>query len=344
MRLKLFIIIASGSAISLVRAQLPNASQQVDSAWQLRQMQSTLPGETNAAPEFYAGETSDVGPQSVLQFKRPRTYLAAFADEQFLYTDNVFLGDQGQQGADVLISTLEVALAPTPYEFAGGLLAPRLGYQQQWFTYGLVGSETVSVYPPFRTVNINQFDFNASTVFSDVAWRWKNWTFTVGGDYRRLLDSGNYEEFYHEFIPRWAVRRDFSVNNSFAVSIGYEGDYRFTQSAPPNFANPLPAGHPPKYPDTFNDRTDHSLVLAGNWWLCRYAILQPFYRLQYSHYTQIERNDWLNSFGLTLCCPLTQNISFRTFVSYDLLNTDGFYAQNFKRLDAGVGLNLNVRF
>src|SRR5450432_1281488 len=122
-------------AASIAHAQNPGASAQAESNWRLRQIQSTLPGSTNDVPEFYEGETSDIGPQSVLQVKRKRTYVEAFADEQFFYTDNVFLANHDKQGASVLISTVQAALAPSPYEFAGGLLAPRIGYQQQWFTY-----------------------------------------------------------------------------------------------------------------------------------------------------------------------------------------------------------------
>src|ERR1035438_4217957 len=123
-------------ALALVAAlaQNPGASQQVDNAQHLRQLQSFtgLPESTNAVPEFYEGETSDIGPQSVLQVKRQRTYFQVFADEQFFYSDNVFLANHGQQGASVLISTLQAALAPSPYELGGGLFSPRVGYQQEW--------------------------------------------------------------------------------------------------------------------------------------------------------------------------------------------------------------------
>ena len=327
-------------AATVARAQNPGASALADSNWRLRQIQSTLPGSSNNVPEFYEGETSDIGPQSVLQVKRPRTWLEAFVDEQFFYTDNVFLADHNKHSAAVLVSTVQAALAPTPFEFAGGQLAPRLGYQQQWFSYGLSGSDKVLAYPSFKKVNLDQFDFNVGTVFTDVGWRYQDWTFTVGGDYRRLLNSDNYTEFYHEFVPRWAVRRDVQLCDSLTINVGYEGDYRFTGAAPPGVVT----NTAPKFPNTFNDRTDHSLVLVGNWQLCSHAILQPFYRLQYSHYTRINRDDLLNSMGVTLYCPITQNISFRTFFGYDILNTDGFYAQNFRKLDAGVGLNFTVSF
>lgn len=328
-------------------AQIPNASQQVDSVQQRRQLESasSLLSRTNAVPEFYEGETGDIGPQSVLQFKHRRTYIEASADEQYFFSDNVFLADHGKQGADVLVSAVQAALAPTPYEFAGGLLSPRLGYQQQWFNYGLLGSDTVHIYnpqntPPFPYVSLDTFDFNVSTVFSDVAWRWQNWTFILGGDYRRLLDSGNYDEFYHEFVPRWSVGREFSLGKSTSLSITYEGDYRFTESTPPAALNSTS----PVYPDTFNDRTDQGLVLVGNWQLCSHAILQPFYSFQFSHYTSINRDDLLNSFGLALYCPITRLITLRTFVSYDIANTDGYYVQNYQSLNAGGGLNLTVRF
>ena len=326
---------------------MPNASHLVDTVQQRRQLESAsrLLAGTNAVPEFYEGETADVGPQSVLQFKQRRTYVEASADEQYFFSDNVFLADQGKQGADVLVSTVSAALAPSPYQIAGGLLSPRLGYQQQWFSYGLLGSGTVHVYDPGKTpaiyyTGISKFDFNVSTIFSDVAWRWQNWTFILGGDYRRLLDSGNYDEFYHELVPRWSVGRAFSINETMSLFIAYEGDYRFTQSAPPAALHPTS----PVYPDTFNDRTDQGLVLVGNWQLCRHAILQPFYRFQYAHYTRINRDDYLNSFGLALCCPITRQITLRTFVSYDIADTDGFYVQNYQSLNAGGGLNLTFRF
>ena len=346
MRIKEFLIsgVCLALAVGVARAQNPGVSAQVDSAQRLRSIQSTLPGATNAVPEFYEGETSDIGPQSVLQVKRKRTWIEAFADEQFFFTDNVFLANHNPQSANVLISTVQAALAPSPFQAGDGLLSPRIGYQQEWFSYGLAGSDSVRVYPSQKKINIDQFDFNAGTVFSDVAWRWQNWTFTVGGDYRRLLNSGDYSEFYHEFVPRWAVRRDFQLCDAFTLTVGYEGDYRFTESAPPFFSNTVSSTKPLIYPDTFNDRTDQSLVLVGNWQFCPHMIVQPFYRLQYSHYTQITRDDWLNSLGLTLYCPVTQQISLRAFVGYDILNTDGFYVQDFQKLDAGMGLNLTVSF
>ena len=57
-----------------------------------------------------------------------------------------------------------------------------------------------------------------------------------------------------------------------------------------------------------------------------------------------DRLESTNSLGLALQCPITQNIVFRTFVSYDAMRTDGMYVQSYEKLDAGGGLDLSVRF
>jgi hypothetical protein len=322
-----------------VRAQLPNASQQVETLQQRNHIQAA--GQSVMAtnvPALYESESSDVGPQSVLRIKPRRTWIEAYADAQFFYTDNMFLADHGKQSANVLVSTAQAAIAPTPFDVGGGQLAPRVGYQQQWFNYELAGNSTVPVFNSntgtFETDGLDVFDFDVSTVFGDVTWRQQNWLFTVGADFRRLLDAGSYNEFYREYVPRWTIQRQFPLTPTTGIAAGYNGDYRVTQTEMP----------PTGYGENYNDRTDHSLYLVGSWQLCRHAVLQPFYSFEYSHYTQLHRDDYLNAFGLTLYCPLTKNITLRGFVGYDVLNTDGQFAQHYEMLNAGGGVNLFVRF
>jgi hypothetical protein len=327
------------SALAVVRAQLPNASQQVETLQQRNQLQGSAESllVTNV-PDLYESEASDIGPQSVVEVKPRRTWIEAYGDEQFFYTDNMFLADHNKQGANVLVSTVQAAFAPTPFEILGGQLAPRVGYQQQWFNYDLADSDTAQVYNfntrTYQTVGLDTFNFNASTVFGDVTWRQQNWLFTAGTDFRRLLDSGNYEEFYREYVPRWSIGREFPLTQTTGITVGYDGDYRVTETQNP----------PTGYGGNYNDRTDQSLFIVGNWRLCRYVVLQPFYCFEYSHYTRVSRDDFLHSFGLTLYCPLTKNVAVRAFVGYDDLNTDGLFAQDYEKLDAGGGLNLFVRF
>ena len=340
---KLFLAAAAVlSGLPSVHAQVLNASQQVDSLDQRNQLeQSAQSLATTNVPALYESETSDVGPQSVVQMKTRRTWVEAFGDVQYFYTDNMFLANQGKQDADVLVGTVQAAIAPTPFEFLGGQLAPRVGYQHQWFDFELAGSDTVPIYNfqtpflPATQSGLDVFDFNVSTVFGDVSWRWQNWQFTVGNDYRRLLDSGTYDEFYREYVPRWGMRRDFQLSPTKAISIGYEGDYRITDTP-----GPVPYG----YGTDFNDRTDHGLYIVGSWRLCSHAILQPYYRFEYSHYTRTDRDDFLHSFGLALYCPIVKNVTFRAFAGYDNMRTDGAFVDSYQKLDAGGGMSFIARF
>jgi len=323
-------------------AQLQNTdSQLVDSVQQRQQLeQSAQPMVVTNVPELYDGESDDVGPQSVLQMKPARTYFEAHGDVQYFHTDNMFLANSGKQGADVLVGTVEAALAPTPYEFAGGQLAPRLGFQEQWFNYGLASSGTVNVYNPYNvsapnsTAHLDQFDFNAMTVYTDAAWRRDNWTLSLGADYRRLLDSGSYDEFYKEWVPRWGISRDFLLSDTKMISLGYEGDYRLTDT--PNSFTAVGRN--------FNDRADNGLSIVGSWRVCQHVILQPYYVFNFTHYTTIHRNDLLHTFGLALYVPINDQISLRAFATYDNLKTDGYFVQSYQKLDLGGGLNFVYRF
>ena len=342
MQTKIIALLGAGLTFAAqnLHAQNAGANQLVDTAQQRRQLEQSANAGAGDAPELYAGEASDLGPQSVLKIKPRRWHLEAFGDAQYFYTDNMFLSDHVRQGADVLVSTVQAALVAPPLNVAGGRLASRVGYQHQWFTYGLLDNDLVNI-SDFKTgisqahlVKLNTFDFNAQTFFGDVSWSRDNWTVTAGFDYRRLLDSGNYDEFYHEAVPNWGVQKTFNLAPKLTAAAGYQGDYRFTDSARP----------PANFGGDLNDRTDHSLFATLNFNACKYAVLQPFYRFQFTHYTAENRDDYLNSFGIALYFPITKNISLRTFLNYDLLNTDGVFVQSYNKFDAGGGVNLNIRF
>src|SRR6516165_9477329 len=130
-------LIAALSVTLAANGQSPTASQQVESVQQRRQLEQVAEPlmSTNGVPEFYAGESSDVGPQYVLQIKPRRIWVEASGDVQYFYTDNALLSEHNKVNAEVMVSTVSAALAPTAFKAGDGLLAPRLGYQQEWFTY-----------------------------------------------------------------------------------------------------------------------------------------------------------------------------------------------------------------
>jgi hypothetical protein len=325
---------------STVLAQLP-AIQQVDTVQQRRanELGASAFKEGDSVPTIYAGEESDVGPQSVLQIKPRKSAFEAMADVQYFYTDNFVQGEDYKKSADVLVSTVQLALAPTAYDLGGGKFAPRIGYRSQWFNFGLIDDEKVTVYnlgdifANTKAAQLNDFDFNAQTFFSDFAWSRNNWIAQAGFDFTRLSSIPGYNEFYKEYVPHWGLQRLFPMNDHATFSIGYEGDYRITS------VDVLP----PAVDDNVNDRTDHSIFATWTQALCPKSFIQPYYRFTYTHFTANEnRDDLKHTFGCGIYYYFTPQISARVFAAYDIRRSDA--AQDYEKFDAGGGLNLTFRF
>ena len=323
-------------------AQVPGAtqSQQLESVEQRLAMEERAASLTlSNAPSLFPKEDADVGPQSVLKINGGGPTIEIFADAQYFYTDNMFLSDQHKQSADVLVSTIQGMINAGRFNVLGGDFLQRFGYRHQWFDYGLADRSTIDVFDfktsSFRKARLNEFDFNAATLFADGKWKRDNWVASVAFDYRRLMDTDHYQQFYSELTPSWGLKRIVPLCSRCVLTLGYEGDYRVTDTDDP----------PPGFNSKFNDRTDHSLLLDGSYVLCKYAIAQAYYRFQYTYFTASEsRQDYLNAFGLALYCPINQNIGLRVFANYDILRTNGKLVTDYDRLDTGVGLNLVVKF
>ena len=77
---------------------------------------------------------------------------------------------------------------------------------------------------------------------------------------------------------------------------------------------------------------------------CQYAIIQPYYSLRYTSYkVEQNREDKLNTVGLSVYWFANDHITMRTFVSFDkrFSNvTQGEYSQ----FSSGLGLNVDIRF
>lgn len=351
MKLKFLSSLGLMLCVASVSAQTPGAIQQVDNVQQKRNLAQSAKDykEGDVVPELYAEETPDVGPQTVLRLQPRHTLFEAMADEQYFYTDNMFLSEHHRQGADVLVSTAEVALAPTAYDFAGGKLAPRIGYQHQWFNFGLIDKDRIEVFDyranGLRAARLNLFDFNSSTPFTDLQWTKNNWDFQIGFDFRRLLSSSDYEEFYREYVPRWSVQRVVPICDHAAAIIGYAGDYRFGDAKPVFFVPP--ASLPVALNADLGDRTDHTLFATFNQILCPHAVFQPYYQLKYTHFTDStlgSRNDLLSSVGAALYFTVCPNFEIRLFADYNARFSDNRFVSEYRQFDGGGGVNLTFRF
>jgi hypothetical protein len=338
MKTKILIAFSAGllAGVGIAGAQTPGAMNQVENfqaQQHLDQAAQQTFNEGASAPELYPGEDQDVGPQSVLRIKPRQPLFEAMADAQYFYTDNMFLDDQNKVSTAVLVSTVEVALTPKSFDLAGGNVVPRLGYRHQWFDYGFDGKTLPQTGAP-----LSDYDFNAQTCFADLRWSQGNWIAQAGLDYTRLMSTSDYDQFYQECLPHWGVQRAFPLFGKSVFSLGYEGNYHFSDSATPQ----------PLYSQNdFDDRTDQMLVATYVQMLGKYAAIQPYYRFKYTYFTQSTTgspNVCLNSFGLALYWILCPNCNVRAFVGYDIKNSDNSTAPSYHQFDAGGGLNVSFRF
>ena len=338
MKTKTLIAFGAGllAGVGIAGAQTPGAINQVENVQLRQQLDQTAQQKFDAGasvPELYPGEDQDVGPQSVLRIKPRQPLFEAMADAQYFYTDNMFLNDQNKIDTAVLVSTVEIALTPKPFDLAGGKVAPRIGYRHQWFDYGFDGKTL-----PQTGTLLSDYDFNAQTCFADLQWSQGNWIAQAGLDYNRLMSTSDYDQFYQEWLPHWGVQRVFPLNGKAAFSLGYEGNYHFSDSG----SAPAPFNA-----SDFDDRTDQMLVATYVQMLGKYAVIQPYYRFKYTHFTQYtmgSRNDCLNTFGLALYWILCPNCNVRAFVGYDIMNSDNGSVPRYHQFDAGGGVNVSLRF
>ncbi len=286
-----------------------------------------------APPELFPGEATDVGPQSILKLKQKRRHWEFSTDSQYLYTSNALLTESptARTETSLLVNTVQFALAPDPYELRGHSFAPRLGFRHQWFNYGLEDSGN-----PVRN-----FDFDAQTAFLDGRYSFaENWIAHAGIDYMRLLGhqpgAADHNEFYKELTPRWGVERYFPLGERQLFRIGYQGEYHLTSVDPV----------PPLLPPGRNNRIDQILLASYTHAFNAHLLAQPFYRFQYSGYTQsgANRNDFLNTLGVAMAWNFNSHISVRVFTTYDYKESDNPLIPDYRKFDAGGGLSLLFRF
>jgi hypothetical protein len=325
-------------SLAIASAQNPNAYQQAQQYnqtqdnTQLRLNPNSVYNNGSTAPELYPGESTDVGPQFIVKSKPIRKWFEASADTQYFYTSNAFLDDQHKKDTGLLVSTAQLSLSPTPFQVWGDdLVAPRLGFRQQWYNYGLD-----------TTANqLNNIDFDVQTVFTDVRYRFlKSWVATVGFEWNRLLSheppTADYSEFYKDYSPTWGLEHQFTISDTMSFSIGYQGYYHFSS------VDEVPGISP----GNVNDRLDESLRFMFTQEVIPYLYFQPFYRFQYTYYTHFgsNRDDYLHTIGATLTYMVNEWFSARTFVTYDIKGSDNSLVPTYHNLNAGIGISGSISF
>ena len=334
------LIAAATSLLGVLAAHAqPAAIQQLQNSQALMQMPALeLRAGTNA-PEIYAGENEDIGPQRILKVTGQtatvaaprREWLDVTLDSQVFYSDNANFGSADNRiGSAVFVNTAQLAIAPTPFDLGPGKFAPAVGFSSQWYNYS--------------SDQMSPLDFDAQTAFVNLRYFLGHWQFNLGANYTRLLSQQDYEETYREWLPSLTVQRVIPVNDKVAIILGNVIDYHFTHTPTP-FTG---------YRDDLNDHFDDMAFLSVNWQVTPKFAVQPFYRFQYSLYpndtasatltTSVQRNDYLSAVGLTLLYNFNPHASLRAFCSYNTKSSDDQLTPHYDEINGGIGGSFTLRF
>jgi len=321
-----FAIVFFAAVASLCAQPAPTAIQQQENFQQNTAQQQPMLGlkaGTNA-PEIYPGEDADVGPQHILKLIPRRTYFEVKADSEYFYTDNALLSQHPTISSTLFVNTISAAFAPTPYKLGYGRSAPSAGVISQWYNYGLGGHD------------LSAMDFNVQTFFVGEKYLLpNNWIIFGEFDYDRFLNQNNYNEFYHDFTPIVGVQRLAKLRDNMVLAVSLKTDYHASWTS--------------GIASDSEDRMDNALSVSLSYQVIPQLVVQPYYRFQYTYYRfdtahASDRNDYLNSFGLSVAYYFTPNLSLRVFANDDLRETDDALAPEYRAYSVGADLAYSIRF
>jgi hypothetical protein len=314
------------AGIVSLRAQ-PAAVQQFQNL-QLSQQQQTIL--TNlaagkAAPELYQGENVDVGPQRILRLNPRPLYFDVLLDSQAFYTDNAnFAQDPAMIGSTVFVNTLQAALAPPDFRLGAGTVSLTAGLASQWYNY--------------ENNRMVALDFDAQTAFIGGKYTVGKWQVGFTADYTRLVSQSDYSATYREILPVLTLQRVFPLNEKMLIALGNQVDYHFSDT---DSAFGIRGD--------INDRFDDAIELTFSWQVMPHLILQPYYRFQYSYYRfnteqTSDRNDYLQTAGVTVAYYFNPVASLRVFFSYNRKQSNDPFTPAYLELGGGLGASLNFKF
>jgi hypothetical protein len=314
--------------------QVLSQVQQAQAVQRVRQLEA--PNSSNSStggdvPSLYPGEESDTGDQLILN-TNPSARWKWFnlsLDSQYFYTNNAFLTDAGMHGTGLMVNTLNGEIDIPPMIVPGGQLLTDVGYQYQWFDYGIGGASD----------NFDSLDFDAATLYANAQYALpNNWSIFANLAYTRLMNDGNgYDEFYKEFVPTLSLQKDFVLGKTLRASLEYSANYHVTGQNPYDGQS-----------RSANNRTDQVLQASLTWQITSKLDLRPFYRFQYSYYPNFlnddSRNDFLHTFGASVDYAVNSWASIRFFMTYEIMDTDASVVSDYRKLDLGGGLSAGIKF
>lgn len=313
------------SVKSVLHAQ-PAAVQQFQN-FQINQPASVLPAPTTItnAPELYSGESTDVGPQHILRLTPRHKYFNLLLDSQVFYTDNAnFAPTESKIGSAVFVNTIQTVITPRDIPLRNGKLSTSVGVASQWYNYDSESMDGLS--------------FNAQTAFGGAKYAFGKWLLALDMSYTRLVSQPHYGLTYQELLPAFSVQRFIPLTDTLLVTVADQVDYHFSDE-------PTIAG---TYSE-INNRLDNIINVTFTWQAADKLYVQPGYRFVFTNYRyntaqDSDRNDYLNSVGITVSYFFKENFSIRTFFNYSAKCSDDPAAAAYHETNEGVGASLNLLF
>lgn len=327
------ILAASTILASAVAAVAQPISQNQQGVQAVEQQQRLLQYESGRqAPELYSGESEDIGPQRLLKLTPRHRYFEALVDSQYFFTSNVQLSENGDSST-IFVNTVEPIFTTPDYKLWNKDFRTQVGVRAQWYNFGLDGSNN----------GFGKFDFHAQVAYAYESFvPAENWRVSLGVEATRLLTQPDYDEFYKEVAPSWAVSRQFKLDQTRVFDVGYQGYYRFSETH-----NALGVSIPGLSlgADDVNNRFEQLLTLAYSQAITAKLIVTPFYQFQYNYYTEAPRNDFLNTIGAFVTYNFCPHASVRTFLNWqDRISDRPAAAPEYDKFDVGIGATLDIKF
>jgi hypothetical protein len=334
-RLSIITAFALGALAVCFPARLLEAQAlpQIDQAQQVqrvRQLEGPVQAMTSADPSLYSGEEEDTGQQLILQpAGQPHwDWVNVSLDSQYFYTSNAFLSGTAIRSTAILVTTADGEIDAPAIRVPGGQLFTQLGYQYQRFFYGIGDAHN----------DTRRLDFDSATLYADAQYDLPGqWTAAVDLAYNRLLNHGNFDEFYKELVPTLSIRKSWQIWDQLEALVQYSANYRFTDEI-----------RAPYQGRDCNDRTDQALDFVLVWQVAPKVDIRPFYRFQYSYYPDYfagqNRNDYLHTLGISADYALNSWSSIRIFLTYEARDSDAATVADYRKLDVGGGLSVGLRF
>jgi len=281
----------------------------------VRQLEQVPPvPESELQPEELreAERSGDLGKEVILEPKRLRMF-EAYSGTQYLYNNNVLLAPSERKKDTLLFQTFGASFSPP--------LIPKLS-SAIFFRYQIIRYDDEIKHGTNEVVDL---DFDALAGGLSLSYPLQDWLTAYGSwTAQRLTFECEDRSFYKEFDTQLGLRATKPLGRRAAAYCGYQFNWRAV--SPAQFNRVENAGY-----------TGINLALVDK----LTALL--LYRLRFSDYLDVHRNDLDHQVSLTFAYSFHEYVGVRAYALYG--NNDSNQSLfDYEVVNAGGGVTLSLRF